>query len=237
MNARVFVVGATIVATLAAGLSCTAEPRDSAASAVGADSATPRDDSVASMPSAADSVRLHRAMLTELSMLASNPDFDVEFDTTRVSFAPRLLSRAVPGLEYHWAHLESRVTSHGGIWALIATRDTLMRAVRHAVDWSAIARDWTPSTREAAAWACAELYRIQYHGGPRDQAEVFGLDSLPTQALLSGEREWLEKQLPDTFVVENRPNHARGRRVRLWVVNPEMRTLADEVACELPEPM
>ena len=94
-----------------------------------------------------------------------------------------------------------------------------------------------PGTREAAAWACAELYRIPTHGGPRDQAEVFGLDTLPTLALMPGERQWLQRQLPDTFVVADAPFPGIALRVRLWVVNPEISTVADEIACELPVPM
>jgi len=140
-------------------------------------------------------------------------------------------------MEYHWAELPSPGNDVGGIMVLVATRDTTIAVVRHAGDWSEVARGWEPGTREQAAWACAELYRIQYRGGPRDQADVFGLDTLPVLAMLPGEREWLLHSLRDTFVVEEPAFPAIARRVRLWVVNPEEASLADEVACELPSPM
>ena len=175
-------------------------------------------------------------LLAELRSLASEQHIRMALDTANVTFATTQ-SRAVPGLLYHWAGLPSPVIDHGGIMALVATRDTTMRVVRYPVEWSAVASGWEPGTREAAAWACAELYRIPTHGGPRDQAEVFGLDTLPTLALMPGERQWLQRQLPDTFVVADAPFPGIALRVRLWVVNPEISTVADEIACELPVPM
>lgn len=208
--------------------------------AVVASCATERDGTRTSIPAGADSVRLRRAVYAELRALASNSDFNIEFDTMRVSIWSAIPSRAVPGLAYHWAGL-SYPSSASGVWALVATRDTLMQAVRHAVDWSVIAKGWQPNSREAAAWACAELYQVQYVTGPRFRAAVFGLDTLsrhfPPEMYGSGERERMERQLPDTFIVEDPKFPSHRRRVRLWVVYPSLGSIADEVACELPSPM
>ena len=192
------------------------------------------------MPVDADSVRLRRAVYAELRALASNSDFNIEFDTMRVHIWPEIPSRAIPGLAYHWAGL-AYPSSASGVTALVATRDTLIQAVRHAVDWSVIARGWEPSSREAAAWACAELYQVQYLTGPHLRAAVSGLDTLsrhfPPEIYGPEERELMERQLPDSFIVEDPAFPSHRRRVRLWVVYPSLRFLADEVVCELPSPM
>jgi hypothetical protein len=202
----------------------------------GASCATERDGSRTSTP--AGTVRL--ALHAELRALAPNPDFIVEFDTARVHLWPAIPSRAVPGLVYRWASLTYPLGNQGTT-ALVATRDTLIRPVRNVVDWSEIAAGWVPSSREAAAWACAELYHLQYRRSPRWQAPVFGLDTVsrffPPGVYTSADLKRMERQLPDTFIVEN-PKYMSSRyRVRLWVVWPEYDALAVEVACELPAPM
>lgn len=206
----------------------------------GASCATERDGARTSTPAGTDSVRVRRALHAELRALAPNPDFIVEFDTARVHLWPAIPSRAVPGLVYHRATLTHPLGNQGTM-ALVATRDTLIRPIRNVVDWSEIAAGWEPSSREAAAWACAELYHLQYRRSPRWQAAVFGLDTVsrffPPEVYTPAYLMRMERQLPDTFIVEN-PKYMSSRyRVRLWVVWPEYDALAVEVACELPAPM
>lgn len=207
---------------------------------VAASCATERDGSRTSTPIDADSARVRRALHAELRALAPNPEYIVEFDTARVHLWPAIPSRAVPGLVYHRATLTYPLRNQG-TRALVATRDTLIRPVRNVVDWSEIAAGWEPSSPKAAAWACAELYHLQYRRSPRWQAAVFGLDTVsrffPPEVYTPADLKRMERQLPDTFIVEN-PKYMSSRyRVRLWVVWPEYDALAVEVACELPAPM
>ena len=206
--------------------------------------ATERDSSRPSMPAAADSARLLRALHAELRGLASNPDFNIEFDSTRVEVLPGVRSRVVQGLTYHWAVLlypDSIQSDVGGIRGLVATRDTLIQALRHAADWSDIAKGWEPNSREAAAWACAELSQVHYRRGPRFSAAVFGLDTIrhhfPVEMYSPEAIAYLARTLPDTLIVEDPKFPSSLRRVRLWLVHPGFGSLADEVVCELPSPM